>query len=125
MMKTYFTFYIRANRPQKGHQTNNIGVVSVKLDFMQPSNQPIFRVGVTVKNPRDGEPFVNKAGRAIAEGRADSCLPVFSLVDLRSLVEGKIYRASPDWKRMKDVPVTKLLDRIMFVMERHADKKTA
>jgi hypothetical protein len=77
-MKDTFIWYV--NVPfSAGHQSNRVATIAILRGFVLSNGLPYYRVGVAVKNPKDGLPFIKKEGRAIAIARARESEPVFTI----------------------------------------------
>jgi len=100
-MKSQFNFYVRAvgdsgpynahhtprNKPAwAGRQNEFVATVVIKLEFVENTREPYYRVGVCVKNQKDGLPFIKKEGRQMALDRANNSAPVSTMDDVWHLI---------------------------------------
>lgn len=123
-MKEYFNFYINAERPQKGNQSNHVGIVVVKRLLTTEAGKFYYRFGIAVKHPRDRVPFSKKEARRIAIERVDlSTRPILTLTDLDRSIFGAVYSSIREDRISRLVNVNALCQRITIVLRKYTEAR--
>lgn len=109
MPKDFYTFYVDADRPQKGFQSRHVATVVVR--HVNNGVSTFYQVGVAGKNQKDRLPFVKSAGRLLARNRAMRGYPIDPNLDhileevndgLHLFVKENRIRDSIHWTRIND-----------------------
>lgn len=79
-MKNRLVWYVDTLNEPKGRQSTHVATVVILIEKMA-TDAKRYRVGVTVKHPKDKLPFIKKEGRRLATERAQNAIPVFSIGD--------------------------------------------
>lgn len=109
MPKDFYTFYVDADRPQKGYQSRHVATVVIR--HVNNGVSTFYQVGVAGKNQKDRLPFIKSAGRLLARDRAMRGYPIDPNLDhileevndgLHLFVKENRIRDSIHWMRIND-----------------------
>lgn len=128
MPKDFFTFYVDADRPQKGTQSKHVATVVIR--HVNNGVSQFYQVGVAGKHQRDKLPFVKSEGRRIARDRAIAGYPIDPNLDhILEEVNDNLYLYVKDYRTRNRIRWIRINDRIREVLVKFdptlAPRKTA
>ena len=118
-MKNHFIFYIDAQKPVVGCQSNHVATIVVLRDALHDGRY-YYRVGVAAKHQKDGLPFIKREGRRIATEKAIISEPLFSIADVLATITAKLIRAVKDPRTLYTMDSQRLQNRVEVVLTKCA-----